>query len=114
MYGWTGDLGCCILINRKHPPQRRRASMVHEYGHLIVDRYKPGIDYLSTAGRKPANERFAETFGLSFLMPASSEPSKFHAIVTSTGDFRVADLYPLIHFYFVSVDAMPLRLEKLV
>jgi Zn-dependent peptidase ImmA (M78 family)/transcriptional regulator with XRE-family HTH domain len=131
MYAWTADLGCCILINRNHPPQRRRVSMVHEYGHLIVDRYKPGIDYLSMSGRpspqplspkargagvrgrKPANERFAETFGLSFLMPASSVRSKFHEIVTTTSDFRVADLCRLSHFYFVSVEAMALRLEKL-
>jgi Zn-dependent peptidase ImmA (M78 family)/DNA-binding XRE family transcriptional regulator len=113
MYAWTAGLGCCILINRNHPPQRRRVSMVHEYGHLIVDRYKPGIDYVSMTGRKPANERFAETFGLSFLMPASSVRSKFHEIVTSTSDFRVADLCRLSHFYFVSVEAMTLRLEKL-
>jgi Zn-dependent peptidase ImmA (M78 family)/transcriptional regulator with XRE-family HTH domain len=113
MYAWTADLGCCILINRKHPPQRRRVSMVHEYGHLIVDRYKPGIDYVHMTGRKPANERFAETFGLSFLMPASSVRSKFHEVVTSTSDFRVADLCRLSHFYFVSVEAMALRLEKL-
>ncbi len=113
MYAFTADLGCCILINRNHPPQRRRVSMVHEYGHLTVDRYKPGIDYVSMTGRKPANERFAETFGLSFLMPASSVRSKFHEIVTSTSDFRVADLCRLSHFYFVSVEAMALRLEKL-
>jgi Zn-dependent peptidase ImmA (M78 family)/DNA-binding XRE family transcriptional regulator len=113
MYAWTADLGCCILINRNHPPQRRRVSMVHEYGHLIVDRYKPGIDYVSMTGRKPANERFAETFGLSFLMPASSVRAKFHEVVTSTNDFRVADLCRLSHFYFVSVEAMALRLEKL-
>src|SRR5207237_4067947 len=71
------------------------------------------IDYISMTGRKPANERFAETFGLSFLMPASSVRAKFHNVVTSTGDFKVADLCRLSHFYFVSVEAMTLRLEKL-
>lgn len=113
MYAYTADLGCCILINRKHPPERRRVSMVHEYGHLIVDRYKPGIDYLAMSGRKPANERFAESFALSFLMPASSVRQRFHDIVTTTGDFQVADLRRLSHFYFVSVEAMALRLEQL-
>jgi len=113
MYAYTADLGCCILVNRKHPPERRRVSMVHEYGHLIVDRYKPGIDYLTMSGRKPANERFAESFGLSFLMPASSVRQRFHDIVTTTGDFKGADLRRLSHFYFVSVEAMALRLEHL-
>lgn len=113
MYAFAPDLGCCILINRKHPAVRRRVSMLHEYGHLIVDRYKPGIDYLTYGGRKPANERFAETFALGFLMPASSVQQRFNAIVTSTSDFQVADLCRLSHFYFVSVEAMCLRLEQL-
>ncbi|MEX2121677.1 MAG: XRE family transcriptional regulator [Pirellulales bacterium] len=113
MYAYTADLGCCILVNRKHPPERRRVSMLHEYGHLIVDRYKPGIDYLTMTGRKPANERFAESFGLSFLMPASSVRQRFHDIVTTTGDFKGADLRRMSHFYYVSVEAMALRLEQL-
>lgn len=113
MYAYTAELGCCILVNKKHPPERRRVSMLHEYGHLIVDRYKPGIDHLSMRRRKPANERFAESFGLSFLMPASSVRQRFHEIVTSTGDFKGADLRRLSHFYLVSVEAMALRLEHL-
>lgn len=113
MYACTTDLGCCILVNRKHPPERRRVSMLHEYGHLLVDRYKPGIDYLTMPGRKPVNERFAEAFGLCFLMPASSVRQRFHDIVSSTNDFQVADLRRLSHYYFVSVEAMALRLEQL-
>jgi Zn-dependent peptidase ImmA (M78 family)/DNA-binding XRE family transcriptional regulator len=113
MYAYTADLGCCILVNRKHLPERQRVSMLHEYGHLIVDRYKPGIDYATMIGRKPANERFAESFALGFLMPASSVRQRFHDIVTTTGNFRVADLRQLSHFYYVSVEAMALRLEQL-
>jgi Zn-dependent peptidase ImmA (M78 family) len=115
MYAYTADLGGCILVNRKHPPERRRVTMLHEYGHLIVDRdrYKPGIDYLHTPGRKPGNERFAESFAVSFLMPSRSVRQRFHHILTATGDFRVADLRELSHFYFVSVEAMALRLEQL-
>jgi Zn-dependent peptidase ImmA (M78 family)/transcriptional regulator with XRE-family HTH domain len=113
MYASTLDLGSCILVNRKHPAVRRRVSLVHEYGHLIVDRYKPGIDYLSPSGRKPLNERFAEAFGLSFLMPASSVRQRVNSVVTTKGDFQAADLCELSHFYFVSVEAMALRLEQL-
>ena len=113
MYAYTDDLGGCIMVNRKHPAQRRRASMMHEYGHLIVDRYKPGIDYLNTPGRKPANERFAEAFALSFLMPANAVSQRFHEIVAATNDFQVADLCRLSHFFFASVEAMAIRLEQL-
>lgn len=115
MYAYSAELGACILINRNHPPERRRVSMLHEYGHFLLstDRYRPGIDYLSMPGRKPANERFAEAFALCFLMPASSVRQKFHDIVSSTGDFQVADLCRLRHFYFVSMEAMTLRTEQL-
>ena len=115
MYAYSAELGACILINRNHPPERRRVSMLHEYGHFLLstDRYKPGIDYLTMPGRKPANERFAEAFALSFLMPATSVRQKFHDIVATTGDFQVADLCRMKHFYFVSLEAMTLRVEQL-
>jgi Zn-dependent peptidase ImmA (M78 family)/DNA-binding XRE family transcriptional regulator len=113
MYAYVEPLGACILINAKHPAERQRASMVHEYGHLIVDRFKPGIDYHTHPGRKPANERFADSFAMSFLLPTSSVRHRFHDIVATTKDFQVADLVRLSHFYFVSLPAMALRLEGL-
>jgi Zn-dependent peptidase ImmA (M78 family)/transcriptional regulator with XRE-family HTH domain len=115
MYAYSAELGACILINRNHPPERRRVSMLHEYGHFLLsaDRYKSGIDYLALPGRKPANERFAEAFALCFLMPATSVRQKFHGIVATTGDFQVADLCRMKHFYFVSLEAMTLRVEQL-
>jgi Zn-dependent peptidase ImmA (M78 family) len=113
MYAYAGDVGCCIVINRRHPPERRRASLSHEYGHVIVDRYSPGVDYLTYRGRKPANERFAESFGMAFLMPGTSLRRRFNEIVSTKGDFQVADLCRLSHLYFVSVEAMAYRLEGL-
>lgn len=113
MFGYSSELGGVIAVNRKHPPQRRRATMVHEYGHLITDRFKSGIDYLSFPGRKPANERFAESFSMAFLMPATSIRRRFNEIVNDSGDFQIADLCRVSHFYFVSVEAMTLRLEGL-
>ncbi|MBI3464795.1 MAG: ImmA/IrrE family metallo-endopeptidase [Planctomycetes bacterium] len=113
MYASTADLGCCILVNRKHPPERRRLSILREYGHLLVDRFKPGIDYLSASRRKPAKERFAEAFATSFLMPATSVRQRFNDIVNTTGDFQVADLRRLSQSYVVSTEAMALRLEQL-
>lgn len=115
MYAYSAELGACILVNRKHPAERRRVSMLHEYGHFLLstDRYRPGIDYLAMHGRKPANERFAEAFALGFLMPATSVRQKFHDIVSGTGDFQVADLCRMKHFYFVSLEAMTLRVEQL-
>src|SRR5208282_3745344 len=47
MFAYVGDFGGIIAVNRKHPAERQRATMLHEYGHLIVDRHKPGVDYLA-------------------------------------------------------------------
>lgn len=113
MFAFSRDFGGVVAVNRKHPPERRRATLLHEYGHLITDRFKPGIDYLAFPGRKPANERFAEAFSMAFLMPATSVRRRFNQIVNDRGDFQIADLCRLAHFYFVSVEAMTIRLESL-
>ena len=102
-----------MLINSLHPAEKQRASIAHEYAHLIVDRYTAGIDYLTIYGRKPANERFAESFAMSFLMPASSVRFRFNEIVNATGNFQVGDLVKLKHQFSVSLEAMALRLESL-
>ncbi len=113
MYIFVDGLGGCVLINSVHPADKQRASIAHEYAHLIVDRYTAGIDYLTVTGRKPANERFAESFAMSFVMPSSSVRFRFNEVVNSTGNFQVADLVKLKHFYSVSMEAMALRLEGL-
>ena len=110
---FVDGLGGCLLINGRHPVEKQRASIAHEYAHLIVDRYTAGIDYLSVLGRKPANERFAESFAMSFLMPASAVRFRFNEIVNTTGNFQVGDLVKLKHFYSVSMEAMAIRLESL-
>ena len=111
MFAYIREFGGVIAVNRKHPPERRRATMLHEYGHLIVDRHKPGIDYVAPPVKRPASERFAEVFAMAFSMPATSVRRRFHEIVNTTSDFQIADLCRLSHLYFVSLEAMTLRLE---
>lgn len=113
MYASIQDFGYCILVNRKHPPERQRMTLAHEYGHFLCDRHKPGIDYLQEDRRRSLNERFAEAFALSFLMPRAGVSNQFYNIVNATEDFQVADLCRLSSYFFVSVQAMALRLEDL-
>jgi Zn-dependent peptidase ImmA (M78 family) len=113
MYAYAAEVGYCIAVNRKHPPERRRATVAHEYGHFLSERHKPGIDYLSWQGRKPPGERFAEAFGMSFLMPSSGIQRMFFETVAARRDFQVADLVRLAHCYGTSVQATTLRLESL-
>ena len=82
----------------------------------VIERARKFLDTMQAyggLGRKPANERFAESFAMSFLMPASSVRFRFNEIVNRTGNFKVGDLVKLKHFYYVSMEAMALRLEAL-
>lgn len=113
MYAFVADFGYCILINRKHPPERRRWTLAHEYLHFLTERYKPGIDYLAGGERKPLSERCADAFAASFLMPKTGVRRHFLDVIDRRDDFQVADLCHLSNIYFVSVHAMTLRLESL-
>lgn len=114
MFAFSAEYGGVIAVNIKHPAERRRATMAHEYGHLLTDRYKPGFDYIQYPGsRKPPNERFAEAFGMALLMPATSVRRRFNQTVNDSGDFRIADLCRMKYHFFVSLEAMTLRLEGL-
>lgn len=113
LYAYSAESGPCLLINRKHPLERRRATIAHEYGHFLTERYKPGVNYLNGSPRKPASERFVDAFGMAFLMPRTGVRRYAAEIVRSSGDFQVADLCRLAQIFYVSVQAMALRLEQL-
>lgn len=113
MYAYIGDAGCCIMVNVKHPHVRRRLTAVHEYGHVIVDRHRPSIDLTTEKGKRPSNERFADSFGSAFLLPASGVSRRFNDIVMTTGDFQVADLCRMANYYDVSIEATCYRMEGL-
>lgn len=113
LYAFVADLGYCILINRKHPPERRRWTLSHEYAHFLADRHRPGVDFVQEPKRKPLSERFADAFAASFLMPETAIRRYFLAITERTGDFQTADLSRLAHHFYVSVHAAALRMEEL-
>ena len=114
MYAYTQTLGGCIAVNRKHPPERRRQSLAHDYGHFLTDRYRSEVSVVGRYQRVPAQERFAETFGRAFLLPESGLSRRFNDLHrTKGGKITPADLCVLAHFFFVSVHMMTLRLEEL-
>ena len=114
LYVFVPDFGYCILINKLHPPERRRWTTVHEYGHFLFDRDKPGVDYLRPFLRKPENERFADAFAAAFLMPDAGVQRRFYEEVERKSDFNVGDLCRMADYYAVSLMAMTIRLESLM
>lgn len=122
MFAYTEEHGGVLAINRKHPPERRRHFMGHEYGHFLTDRYRSEVTFLGRYQRRPAAERFAETFGRAFLMSAASVRRRFHELVRQRGRSAdggggghptAGDLVHLAHYFFVSFEAMTRRLEEL-
>ena len=113
LYVFVPDFGYCILINKLHPRERRRWTTAHEYGHFLLDRDKPGVDYLRAVQRKPENERFADAFAAAFLMPEAGVQRRFYEEVERKSDFNVGDLCRMASYYAVSLMAMTLRLESL-
>lgn len=113
LYVFVPDFGYCVLINKLHPKERRRWTMAHEYGHFLMDRDKPGVDYLRPMQRKPENERFADAFAAAFLMPDAGVQRRFYEEVERKSDFNVGDLCRMADYYAVSLMPMTLRLESL-
>lgn len=113
LYVFVPGFGYCILVNRLHPKERRHWTIAHEYGHFLVDRDRPGVDYLKPMQRKPEGERFADSFAAAFLMPEAGVQRRFYEEVERTGDFKVGDLCRMADYFAVSLMAMTLRLEAL-
>ncbi|WP_018292011.1 ImmA/IrrE family metallo-endopeptidase [Verrucomicrobium sp. 3C] len=62
-------IGVFVVINAKHAAARRRFSLAHEYGHVLLDREHPGV--ISRAeNRSDLLEVRANAFAAEFLMPA--------------------------------------------
>ena len=113
-FSYTEELGGCVLVNARHPEERRRWSMAHEYGHFLTSRFRSELTILGAFERVPASERFADAFARSMLMPAPGLLRRFHQIAQeSEGRVTAAEVCRIAHYYFVSVEAMMLRLEEL-
>lgn len=62
-------VGIFVVINHRHSNARRRFSMCHEYGHVLMDRDRFGA-VSREENREELLEVRANAFAASFLMPA--------------------------------------------
>lgn len=114
IFSYTQEVGGCIAVNAQHPEERRRWSMAHEYGHFLTSRFHSEISMLGGYRRVPAHERFADAFAGCFLMPAAGLKRRFNEISrAAAGEVTVADVCRIAHYYYVSIEAVTLRLEEL-
>ncbi|MFK7602068.1 helix-turn-helix domain-containing protein [Deinococcus sp. SM5_A1] len=113
LFGYTEELGGCIALNSKHPPERQRMSLAHEYAHFLTARARPDVQVFRHAGRVSDTERFAEAFARRLLMPARTVTRHLRNHVKNHGTPKVADLVHLSSYFRVSFEAYVRRLEEL-
>ena len=114
MFCYTDQLGGCIAVNARHPEERCRWSLAHEFGHFLTNRYNPDIAIVYTAGRQSVQERLADGFAKYFLMPASGLSRRFNMLRRANAEvITPADLLTLADYFQVSFEALLRRLEDL-
>jgi len=112
LFAVAEPVGACIAINARHPHERQRWTLAHELGHFLLHRESPEVTMIDpTRGR---DERLAEAFAASFLMPDDGLTRRFQtARQARGGHFTAVDLLQLAAHYEVSAQAMAFRLEGL-
>lgn len=114
MFSFDPQLGGCIAVNARHPYERRRQSLAHEYAHFLSSRHRAEVTILRRYRRYPDHERLANSFARSFLIPADGVSRRVNeAKATKAGRFTYADICTLAYYYGVSIEAFTKRLEDL-
>ena len=112
MFAYDEAVGACMLLNAKHPLERRNQSGAHELGHFVSSRGTPEILYSHGSVNSRA-ERYANVFGRAFLSPSRAASSKFHEITAGSSHLSRRHVIVLAHTFGVSREAMVRRLEEL-
>lgn len=112
LFAYHPAVGACVLLNAKHPWERRAMSAAHETAHFLTTRSV--VDVLNEdAETSSAEERFAVAFSLSLMMPAAALRQRFRAMVEADNKFTPRHIALLAHAFYVSPEAMCRQLEQI-
>lgn len=112
LFAYDKLAGPCVLINSRHPLQRRVQTAAHECGHLISTRDEPEVLY-DSANLESRVERYAEEFGRVFLTPARAVMQKFKEVTAGSDRLLRRHVIILSHYFRISREAMVRRMEEL-
>lgn len=112
LFAFADEVGACILLNAKHPRERRAQSAGHELGHFVATRHKAEILHTDIEDGS-REERYANIFGRAFLTPARTVMQKFREITIGATRLTRRHVILLAHTFGVSREAMVRRLEEL-
>ncbi len=110
---WHPAYGPAALINRGDPAGRRNFTLAHELAHLLRLDVQPFCDL----NEQTAEERFANRFAASFLMPKADMTEwvrpLLEAGILGGWDATRATVAKVANRYGTSVEATSYRLEEL-
>ncbi len=112
VFGFSPESGASVLLNAKHPRQRRALSGAHECGHFLCSRDSVDV-YEEGEAVSSREEKFATIFGPCLLMPPPALRRRFNEICREEGRFSPRHLILLAHAYHVSQEGMCRSLERL-
>ena len=67
---WSDEIGACVAVNRNHPREKQRWSLIHEVGHFLRDRELGDVLPTTLNGSSDPSEIFAEAMAKEFLLPS--------------------------------------------
>lgn len=111
LFIYDDKAGACMLLNRRHPRERRAMTASHEFGHLVSSRRQP--DVLDDCSPQSREEKFATAFGLSFMAPAPTVRRLFQEYRLEFDRFSPRHLILMAHSLNMSQEGMCRRLEDL-
>lgn len=112
LFVYDDRLGACILLNANHPRERRAQTAAHELGHVVSTRREPEI-FIEERADASVEERYANAFARSFLMPVRAVTEKFQEVTAGARSLTRRHAILLAHWFGISRQTLVLRLEEL-
>ena len=110
-FAYDDAVGACVLLNAKHPRERRAQTAAHELGHFVSCRQTAEVTF--DGQRRSREERYADAFSRAFLTPARTVMERFTELTRGAGSLTRRHVILMAHIFGVSREALVRRLEEL-
>lgn len=112
LFAYDPKVGACMVLNAKHPWERRALTAAHETGHFVSNRSLVDVVEVNEIASS-ADERYANAFSYAFMMPPPAVRRRFRDIVEGDKRYTPRHLILMAHTFHVSPEAMCRQLENL-
>ena len=112
VFAYDAAVGACIILNAKHPWERRALTAAHETGHFLTNRSVVDLVEIDEGVATP-DERFSNAFALAFMMPPAGIRRRFQELLEADRRFTPRHLVLMAQTFHVSSEAMCRQMEAL-